>query len=200
LYFGFVAFLNYATSAGAITDQEQSQFDERCWDALQKVARAQRVRQEASEPAYRFLELLRAAISSFQGHVASLGGSAPPNAPQWGWQEIGTGDYRRWAGAGKCVGWLDGPNLYLEPTASYGLAQEIGRSTGEPLAVTERTLRKRLEEKGLLASAEAARDTRTVRKMIQGREMPVVHILASAITSPPAQFRVADSEKETFEC
>jgi hypothetical protein len=200
LYFGFVAFLNYATSAGVITDQEQSEFDERCWDALQKVARAQRVRQEASEPAYRFLELLRAAISSFQGHVASLDGTEPPNPRQWGWQLIGTVPNERWAGAGMCIGWLDGANLYLEPTASFGLAQKIGQSTGEPLAVGEKTLRKRLEEKGLLASASPTRDSRTVRKTVQGRGIPVVHILASAITSPPAQFRAADAEKETFEC
>jgi hypothetical protein len=200
LFIGFTSFLEFAVAAGAITSQQHDDLAARCWHALQKTAGAQRVQQEASEPAHRFLELLRAAISSLQGHIASLDGTAPPNPVQWGWHTIGTAEHERSVGAGKCIGWLEGPNLYLEPIASYGLAQEIGRQTGEPLVVGEKTLRRRLHERGLLESVDAARETLTIRKRIQGREMPVLNILASAITGPPARFSVADDETETFRC
>jgi hypothetical protein len=69
LYLGFQLFLKFAVEVGAITDAEREDHANRCWAALEKVARAQRVRQEASEPAHHFLELLRAAILSGDAHV-----------------------------------------------------------------------------------------------------------------------------------
>jgi hypothetical protein len=197
---GFKLFLDFGVAAGAITDAERERQAKRCWAALEKVARAQRVRQEASEPAHRFLELLRASILSFAAHVASLDGANPLNAAQWGWRKTVIGDCERWAGAGKCIGWLDGSNLYLEPTASYLVAQEVGRGTGEPLVVSERTLRRRLHENGLLASVDATRETLTVRKRVQGRETPVLHLLANALHSPIARPTAEDGETEEFKC
>jgi hypothetical protein len=192
--------LEFAVDVGAITSEKRDHLASDCWKALQRVARAQRVQQEASEPAHRFLELLRAAIVSGDAHVAGLKGDEPPDPIQWGWRTIGTGDYQRLAGAGKCIGWLEGSNLYLEPTASYAVAQELGRRTGEPLVVSERTLRKRLHEKGLLAKVDATRETLTVRKTVQGRETPVLHLSANALANPPARPTADDGAAEHFQC
>ena len=200
LQLGFELFLDFAVEVGAITKAERDDFTKRCWAALNKVARAQRVQQAASEPAHRFLELLRAAITSGDAHIASLDGGEPDDPAKWGWRTIGTPDYERWAGGGHCIGWLEGSDLYLEPTASYVVAQEIGRGTGEPLVVSETTLRKRLHEKKLLASIDKKRETYKVRKTVQGRKTDVLHLRASTLTEPPAPFADRGAEKEKFRC
>ncbi len=176
--------------------------EDRCWTALNKVAKAQRVQQEASEPTRRFLELLRAAILSGEAHIANLKGGAPGDDGEWGWTLVGSGDRQRFVPKGNCIGWLDGSDLFLEPTAAFSMAQELGRSTGEPLAVSQTTLKRRLREKGLLASVDAARETLTVRKTIQGTGIPVLHLHSDALAAPPEPqpVRPTGAPEEIFEC
>jgi hypothetical protein len=52
---------------------------------------------------------------------------------------------------------------------------------GEQLAVTEQTLKKRLHEKGLLASIDDKRQTLTIRRFIGGSSKQVLHFLRSTI-------------------
>lgn len=164
LYAGFELFLEFATTIGAIAPSEQPELGACCWAALNTVARSQRAQQDASEPTHRFLELLRAAILSGEAHVAGLNRGAPGEDGEWGWHLTGSADHQRFINRGKCVGWLDGSSLYLEPTASFGVAQDLGRATGEPLVVSRATLKKRLKEKGLLASIDVPRETLRRRK------------------------------------
>jgi hypothetical protein len=49
------------------------------------------------------------------------------------------------------------------------------------LPISEQTLRKRLHEKGLLASTDENRDTLTVRRTIAGANRNVLHFLRSTI-------------------
>jgi len=53
---------------------------------------------------------------------------------------------------------------------------------GERLAVSEITIRKRLNEKGLLASTELSRGTLTVRRTICGELIPVIHLRADVLS------------------
>ncbi len=82
---------------------------------------------------------------------------------------------------GECVGWVDEEAVYLEPTAAFQMVQRAGREMGEMLTVTEHTLRKRLHEKGLLASVDEKRQTLTVRRTICGSSKDVLHLLRSTI-------------------
>jgi hypothetical protein len=72
---------------------------------------------------------------------------------------------------------MDDDHVYLDPTAAYRVAQLVGRDVGELLAVSEPTLKKRLHEKGVLASTDPARETLTVRRNIGGSTRSVLHIL-----------------------
>jgi hypothetical protein len=206
LYAGFELFLEFAATTGAITAIEQQEFGKHCWAALNAVARAQRVQQDASEPTHRFLELLRAAILSGEAHVAALNGGAPADDGEWGWFLVGGGDHQRHISRGKCVGWLDGSSLYLEPTASFGVAQDLGRATGEALVVSQATLKKRLKEKGLLASVDGPRETLTVRRMICGKSVPVLHLRSDVLSSNADSRTSAEEERNgnnlpvVFEC
>jgi hypothetical protein len=179
---GFELFLEFAIHVGAITAPKAAHFKERCWKALHGVAKAQRAPQEASEPAHRFLELLRATLAAGKAHVATPGGGAPTEEEgAWGWRWEESGKEGRYVAKGSCIGWVDGPNLYLEPTAAYAVVQDLGRSTGEPLAVSEIALKKRLREKGLLASIDVTRQTLTVRRTLQGANRSVLHLQAAAL-------------------
>jgi hypothetical protein len=184
---GFELFLEFSLTAEAITEEKKVAFGTRCWAALNKVAKAQRVQQDASEPASRFLDLLRAAIVSGQAHAAGMDGAAPAGDGMWGWQLVGSSDHERLVSRGKCVGWVDGASLYLEPTASFSVAQDLGRSTGEPLTVGQTTLKKRLKEKGLLVSTDLARETLTIRRKICGETFSVLHLRADALAAQDAK-------------
>jgi len=92
---------------------------------------------------------------------------------------------------GDCIGWLDDDNVYLDPTAAYRVAQLVGRDVGEPLAVSEPTLKKRLHEKGLLASTEARRETLTVRRNIGGSSRSVLHFRRATLLP-----EVSDSDED----
>jgi hypothetical protein len=69
----------------------------------------------------------------------------------------------------------------LDPTAAFRVAQVAAREMGEAIAVTEQTLRKRMHEKGLLASVDASRETLTVRRNIGGTSKNVLHFLRTTI-------------------
>ena len=86
---------------------------------------------------------------------------------------------------GKRIGWLDGTNLYLEPEASYAAAQDMARKGGDGIGVTSQTLRKRLKERGLLASVDAKRETLTIRRKLEGKQRDVLHLVSSRL-EPPA--------------
>lgn len=86
-----------------------------------------------------------------------------------------------WTARGDCIGWVDENCIYLESTTALRLAQVAGRDSGEILATTEQTLKKRLHEKGFLASTDGKRETLTVRKNIGGSSKSVLHFLRSTI-------------------
>jgi len=171
----------FAVEAGALLAEEQEQLTGQCWHALNQVAAAQRAQQESSEPTGVFLSLLRAAILSGKAHVADVNGSAPSDGERWGWKSVGAGENERWLSQGERVGWIDGDDLYLEPTASYTIAQKFGRDGGQPIVVSEGVLKKRLNEKGFLVTTDQTRGTLAVRKRIRGTPIAVLHLQAQTL-------------------
>ena len=112
----------------------------------------------------------------------------------WGWRQatVGSGDFEReeWRPQGERVGWLEDEDLYLEPDAALAAVQKQGRDSGEPLAVTGRTLRKRLHERGLLLSTgkeREGRETLTVRHTLEGSRKSVLHMASDFLSIPSAE-------------
>jgi hypothetical protein len=141
---------------------------------------------------------------SGRAHVADPEGDEPEEPGAWGWRraKVGTGDYEReeWRPLGERVGWVEGDNLYLLPEAAYAAAQKQGRDSGEPLTVTERTLRKRLHERGLLLSVEGSRPTLAVRRTLGGRRRGVLHLSADFLSPHTVQPDQPDhGEEQPFE-
>lgn len=171
LAYGFGAFLDYAIDVGAVSESERADLWDRAWAALGIVAGKQAGHQAASDPVLRFLDLLGAAIASGAAGLASLTG-----------QSTDTSDYAGNPGRGT-VGWLDGDDLYLEPDAAFAAAQRMGQGTGDPLSITAHTLRKRLHERGFLASTglSSKRESLLIRRMIDGQRRNVLHLLRETL-------------------
>ncbi len=197
LLIGFRYFLMFAVEVGAIKTDEDNDLRRRAWAALGEAAAAQAAHHRASDPVQRFLELLGAAIASGHAHVATLQGTEPhcdssedgyPGA--WGWRlrVIGAGDHAReeWQPQGDRIGWIDGGDLYLQPDAAFRAAQVMAGS--EPITVTSKTLRKRLAERGLLASTDAQRGRLTVRITAEQQRRSVLHLYTGSLMhGEPAQ-------------
>jgi len=184
---GLEFFLRYAEEAGAITADESEQYWRQGWQALRRVAARQSEHQLGEEHTQRFLHLLTGVLASGQGHLADASdGNAPPDAGHWGWREveIGTGENfrREWRPHGSCVGWIEGENLLLQPEAVFASVQRLAKDQGTAFSITQRTLFKRLAEKGLLASREPTQDRLNVRWTIAGERKRVIHLHAASLT------------------
>ena len=187
---GLDYFLKFAAEVGALSESEVEDLWRRVWQALESVAAAQADHQASGEPVRRFLQLLSAAIASGQAHVAAPDGSDPASPQSWGWRKtvVGTGDYQRteWQPQGLRIGWVQSDDLYLESDAAFAEAQRLGSKAGEALSVTLQTLKKRLKERGLLASTESVggRERLEVRRTLEGNRRTVLHLRSSTLVVP----------------
>jgi len=180
----------YAKEVGALTALEALALIGRCEKALGEVASTQAKYQESADPVNCYLALLKAVIASGQAHIAATDGKEPDEHPEgWGWREktIGTGEYQRdeWQPQGRCIGWLEDDQLYLEPKAAYAEVQELARKNGEWLAVSEQTMRKRLNERNLLLTVNERGSELTIQKKIQGKRERVLCMRANTLEPPP---------------
>jgi hypothetical protein len=205
LALGLRYLLAYAHDLDAISREEQQELWQRGWRALGAASSTQAAQQRANEPAHRFLELIGSALASGRAHLASSSGHHPEHKPEaCGWRQVvvGTGDYERkeWRPQGDRIGWLheresDDVDVYLDPDAAYAAAQKLGREVGDPLTLTAQTLRKRLRERGRLASTEKpARQTLTVRRTLEGKRRDVLHLHAAALELPDHDQQEPDQE------
>ena len=175
---GFELFLEFALEMQAIDETERDELASRCWNALRCAAAAQAKYQSATEPTERFLTQLRSLFASGRAHLKPRDGEVPERSPEsCGWKREGD----NCAPQGDCVGWTDGGDIYLDPTSAFRAVQIALRDIGEALPVSEQTLRKRLREKGLLASVDEKRETLTVRRTIGGYAKNVLHFHRSVI-------------------
>ena len=177
-------------AAGAIDSAERDAVTSRCWEALRDAAAAQAKHQAATEPATQSSwTVLRSLLTSGRAHLAARTGGEPERAPgSCGWRRENSG---AWGPLGACIGWIDDDNVYLEPAAAFRVVQMAGRDVGDVLAVSEQTLKKRLHEKGHLASIDGTRETLTVRRSIAGSTRSVLHLLRSTLLP-----EVSDGDEE----
>jgi hypothetical protein len=200
---GFRYFLAHARDAGAITRVEEGNLWERGWQALQLAGAAQSAHIQVGEPASHFLRLVQAVIASGQAHLADPEGNEPPNALRWGWSLEESGGVVRVQRHGPCIGWVADGQVYLEPEASYAVAQRLAQAQGEAIPITSTTLRRRLKERKLLASMDAQRGKLTVRRTFQGLRREVLHVtwpgtVGRSETGPtgPEEGEVVESREE----
>jgi len=177
---GLRPWIRFAHTAGALADDESDALWQRCWITLMHLSDHQQRYQNTSEPSQHFLRLLSAAIASGRAHLASSAGDEPQTPQAYGWRQVilGTGPYvnTAWQPQGRCIGWLDGKDVYLDPEASYAEAQALAKVQGDALSVSPQTLRKRLHERRVLMSTDESRQTLTVRRKLAEQQRAVLHV------------------------
>ena len=138
---GLTTFLRFCSECNVLSAEEIAELRIDAWEALGLAAAAQASEQRADEPARRFLDLLSAALASGEAQLkdARNGGSSKESS-------------------GRCVGWIDGEYILLEPDASFAEVQRMAGQQGEALPVAKNTLWKRLREKGFIARWEKGRN------------------------------------------
>ena len=176
LVVGLDYFCDFAKEKGAITETEAQQSRQICWDTLVAIGKLQQSHQGQEDPVPRFFELLAAAMTSGQAHLASVEGGAPENPQAAGWREDYGFSQATHRPQGKRIGWTDERVLYLHPGAAFAVAQTMGREMGDPLTVTSATLRKRLKERGVIETPESRQGRHTIRKHLEGKRMEVLFI------------------------
>jgi hypothetical protein len=175
----FELYLDFSVRVGAIDPPERVSLAGRCWEALSEAAAAQAKHQAATEPTARFLSVLRSLLASGKAHFAGRDGGVPDKEPRaCGWRCNGGST---WLPDGDCVGWTVADEIYLEPTTAYRLVQLAASAAGESITVSEHTLKKRLREKGLLASIDETRETLTIRRTLAGSSRKVLHLLRAVV-------------------
>lgn len=188
----FELFSEFALTAGAISSLQKDRLSAACWEALRSIAADQAKHQGETEPTARYIEILRSALTSGRAHLAERTRGLPKDFHEsCGWRRADGGS---WNPLGECIGWIDADTIYLDPTAAYTVVQKSGRDSGEVLAVSEQTLRKRLHERRLLASTDQSRETLTVRRSICGSSRSVLHFLRSTILPEASDNYPADTE------
>ncbi len=163
---GLRAFLRFARSCEVLSKDEAAAMWNRFWSALGVVAQQQGEHQRSEEPAARFMELLSALLSSGAAHLADA---------KDGWTRH---DIR-----GRCIGWLDGDLVYLEPDAAFAAVQRFAREQGDALSVSTKTLWKRMKDQGLLARHDKDRNLFTAP--VDGVRRRVLAIHASKLPVDP---------------
>ena len=183
-------FLDFAVTVGAIKRPEADRQWDGCWQALLTVGRAQSEFGVAEDPVVRFLELLRSLFANKRAHLVDA--RSPERHPakcdpaDWGWQRAQGAE--RWSPRGQRIGWTDGEIVYLDPGAAYAAVRSLSLAQGAPLSVGPRTLWKRLNQRGMLASHDAGRNTYS--KRIGSRQHDVIALPGSLVLGqeplPPA--------------
>jgi hypothetical protein len=190
LYIGLRYFLSFAVEVGAITTEQRKELCQRAWKALLRAAKAQKQMLEAADPVGQFFRLLVAALASGRAYCTNTKGTCPEQATNWGWC------YRNgWERhpSGKRIGWVDGADLYLEAEAAYAEVQELARAQGDTLAVSSRTLHKRMKDRGLIVSTEAGK--LLTRRKLEGRRRFVLHLAAPMLQKQGEQGVEGDTTK-----
>jgi hypothetical protein len=183
LILGFEMFLDFAVTVKAIDVWDRSDYLEQATKIMLKTAKSQSRFQSYEDPVDRFQELLHTGIACGKAHVASTStGEAPVNSLVWGWVEktIGAGMYQRtdYKPQGNLIGWVDeNEELYIEPNAAFATVQKLAKAQGTSISISQKTLWKRLAEKGFILTKENTQGRSACRKTIAGKRLRVIHLL-----------------------
>jgi hypothetical protein len=183
LYAGWEFFLNFAAETGAIGQSELSGYAARALSGLIESAAAQPQLQESQEPAHRFVQLITSALAAGKAQIAISHNERPAmrlEVEHWAWC----------GHDGLLIGWAeDRDAVYLDPESAYRIAQEM--APRESMLPAE-TLRRRLKDRGLLASTDEVRGKIPIRKVIGGMRRSVLHFRSSTFGCDEASETKAD--------
>ena len=180
--------LTFALEVETLDQTEYAALWQRVELGIQAALEPQAALQAQSDPVARFSELLTGLFVSGRAHVAD-GGTGDYPGDGWGWEAFEqpsmTGPELRHHAKGARIGWVDASGLYLEPSTTYAELQRFAKDQSDSVPVTERTLWKRLNERGVILSREEPH--MTVKRSFAGAGcVRVLHIATSTLSKTGA--------------
>ncbi|EDM69990.1 DNA primase domain protein [Roseobacter sp. AzwK-3b] len=157
---GLKFFLLWAKSAKLIDEEFETGVLKTALIAAKNLAVMQAEADHEASDAQRYIDLLRSALQSGRGHVASLNGLCPHHASALGWREEQGRDGNYYARPqGDRIGWVDDSHLYVDSKAALSLIKKMSNDVGNYLGSSDRAISKALKEAGWLAKTEEKRNT-----------------------------------------
>jgi hypothetical protein len=145
LLLGFVVFMQYAVSVGAVTRAEADALEQRAEAALRSIGASQATAMKEDAPEEQFLDALRTALMQGRAWLAVRGNL------------LGSVSTR-----GTPVGWTDGKRDYLLATAAFDVVRQHWRQTGGPHLGDSASLKRALVEAGhVIPNKQGKADTKT---------------------------------------
>jgi hypothetical protein len=194
---GVETFLEFLESAGALDSQQSGVLLGTIESNLQQAFREQGSYLTEQDEVERFLSLLRAALSSGNGHIANrLDQQQPKTRPySWGWRDAGIdlAGEKTFKPMGDCLGWYydgganEANEVWLEPESCFSAVQKFARSQGEGFLLSAGSLWRCMLERGLLLKTETNgkdRKPRTsVKRLVANVNKRVLVVSAELIES-----------------
>jgi hypothetical protein len=138
---GAEVFLEFLESTGAISSEQSNGLLSSIETGLQQAFSEQGAYQSDQDEVERFLQLLRAALSSGNAHIACrLKLCQPEQRPYaWGWRDAGSngvGD-KSYSPMGDCIGYWAAPKdgaqaeIWLQQDTAFKIVQQFARNQGD---------------------------------------------------------------------
>jgi hypothetical protein len=182
LMIGLTLFADYALDSGAITQSQRTSLLKDGETYLSKLMDMQSEFLRDCDEVTRFLSLLRTALNTGRAHISSRNNEAPfsTTAHYWGWKTLDDGiNGKRLQAQGDRIGWILDDFICLDPDAAFTSVQRLASEQHQPFEFTQRTLWRRLRDKGLLVvnQENAINESRhTVKRSIAGKKQNVVQL------------------------
>ncbi len=164
---------------------------------LQQAFSEQGAYQIDQDETERFLQLLQAAFSSGDAHIACRLKQGPPETRphSWGWSSdtVDMAGDKIYKPKGDCIGWhcdttgTAPAEVWLQQDTAFKVAQQFARNQGNPILISASSLWRRMHEKGLIVKTEPdAKNNRprlAIKRMVAGRNVRVMILSADLIES-----------------
>ncbi|MGZ5052687.1 MAG: cell wall-binding protein [Methylobacter sp.] len=188
-------FLEFLTSTGAITDTESQALLSEVETGLQQAFNEQGIYQADQDEVERFLQLLRAALSSGNAHIACRLKLGPPEVRpySWGWRDAGTdltGD-KAYSPMGDCIGYYAAPKdnapaeVWLQQDTAYKIVQQFARGQGDAFLLSTSSLWRRMHDRGLIVHTEPnagrSKPRLDVKRVVAGQSKRVMVLAADLV-------------------
>lgn len=194
---GVETFLEFLESTGAISSDQSNMQLSSIEVGLQQAFSEQGAYQIDQDELERFLQLLRAALSSGNAHIACRLKLGPPEIRPyaWGWRDAGTDlvGGKNYNPMGDCIGYYAAPKdkapaeVWLQQDTAFKIAQQFGRSQGDAFLLTPSSLWRRMYEKGLILHTEPdAKNNKprlAVKRTVAGQSKRVMILASDLIES-----------------
>ncbi len=194
---GAETFLEFLEEAGGVSSEQSNVLLSSIESDLQQAFSEQGAYQTDQDEVERFLQLLRAAFSSGNGHIACrLNQGPPPSRPfAWGWRDAGSdmaGD-KNYKPMGDCMGWYcdttgnTPAEVWLQQDTAFKIVQQFARSQGDAFLLSPSSLWRRMHEKGLILKtepdAERNKPRLAIKRIVAGQNKRVMVLAADLIES-----------------